>query len=251
MSLLAHEQSCERVPDCAAYVLRALTEQEAESYRAHLAGCDICRAEMVQLQPVADSLAVGVPLARADQSTRSRIVAAVRAAAELRRGTDTRAATGPNSVHIDGPSWRDRLASRSARRLLPGLAGVLALGVGVAIGALALSSTTSASRAEVIRAIVVAPGHHATAELRKVGSHLELVVVGMPAPPAGRIYEVWLERGAAAPEPTDALFSVTRAGSGSVGVPGDIRGVSKVLVTDEPLGGSLKPTRTPVIVGSI
>ena len=62
---------------------------------------------------------------------------------------------------------------------------------------------------------------------------------------------MWLEHGTAAPEPTDALFSVTRTGSGAVGVPGDLQGVSKVLVTDEPLGGSLKPTRTPVILGSI
>jgi hypothetical protein len=46
------------------------------------------------------------------------------------------------------------------------------------------------------------------------------------------------------------LFSVTRTGSGSVGVP-YLRGVSKVLVTDEPLGGSLKPTREPVIVAKV
>jgi hypothetical protein len=259
MSSLSHEQSCERVPDCAAYVLRALAEQEAEAHRAHLRECPVCRAEIAQLQPVADSLAVGVRPARAGESIRSRIVGGVRAAAELRRGADTPAATadtpaaaGPSSADSGWPPWMGRHSASSARRLHPGLTGVLALGLGIAIGALAFSSTISeTSAAEVIRAIVVAPGHHATAELRKVGSHLELVVVGMPAPPVGRIYEVWLERGAAAPEPTDALFSVTRTGSGSIGVPGDIRGVSKVLVTDEPLGGSLKPTRTPVIVGSI
>jgi hypothetical protein len=120
----------------------------------------------------------------------------------------------------------------------------------MAVGALAFGSSASV-RAEVIHAVVVAPGHHATAELRKVGSHLELVVVGLPAPPPGRIYEVWLEHGAEPPLPTDALFSVTKTGSGSVGVPGNLHGVSKVLVTNEPLGGSLKPTRTPVIVGSV
>ena len=47
------------------------------------------------------------------------------------------------------------------------------------------------------------------------------------------------------------LFSVTHSGAGSVGVPGSLSGVSKVLVTDEPLGGSLKPTRTPIIVASV
>jgi hypothetical protein len=34
-------------------------------------------------------------------------------------------------------------------------------------------------------------------------------------------------------------------------VPGDRQGVSDVLVTAEPLGGSLKPTRTPVIVAKL
>ena len=95
------------------------------------------------------------------------------------------------------------------------------------------------------------PGIASTAELRKVGSHLQLVVEGMPAPPPGHIYEVWLERGTQAPEPTDALFSVTKTGAGSIGVPGDLRGVSDVLVTAEPLGGTLKPTRTPVIVAKV
>jgi hypothetical protein len=67
----------------------------------------------------------------------------------------------------------------------------------------------------------------------------------------GRIYEVWLKRGSQPPEPTDALFSVTDNGAGTVGVPGDLRGVSQVMVTDEPSGGSTKPTRSPVIVVSV
>ena len=73
----------------------------------------------------------------------------------------------------------------------------------------------------------------------------------MPAPPPGHIYEVWLEHGTQTPRPTDVLFSVTHSGGGWVGVPGSLEGVSKVLVTAEPLGGSLKPTREPVIVASI
>jgi hypothetical protein len=262
VSSLAPGRGCERQADCAAYVLWALTEPELEAHAAHLAECSICRAEVVQLQPAADLLAVGVPSVKADRSLRARVLGATRAEAELRgmvapasdAPTSARAGTrSPTSARTrtrPRPGARSTLRRPFAERLFPGLAGALALGVGVAIGALAFSSSASV-RSEVIHAVVVAPGHHATAELRKVGSHLELVVVGMPAPPPGRIYEVWLEHGAEAPLPTDALFSVTKTGSGSVGVPGDLHGVSKVLVTDEPLGGSLKPTRTPVIVGSV
>ncbi|MGA2166091.1 MAG: anti-sigma factor [Solirubrobacteraceae bacterium] len=261
MSSPSAEHACERQVDSAAYVLSALAEQELGAYTEHLAGCSICQAEVAQLQPVVDLLAVGVPPVRARRGLRAKVLGAARAEAEQREavgGAADASASGRAGAgtHAVGGRTRSRSSAgeRSTlrglfpRRLLPGLVG--ALGVGVVIGGLAFSSGSSV-RTEVIRAVVVAPGHHATAELRKVGSRLELVVVGMPAPPPGRIYEVWLEHGTEAPLPTDALFSVTKTGSGSVGVPGDLHGVSKVLVTDEPLGGSLKPTRTPVIVGSV
>jgi hypothetical protein len=231
------ELGCESRLDAAAYVLCALDEAEAQSFGEHLAGCASCREEVAQLQSVADALAAGVPRVDAPQGLRARIMATVYAEAELL------SAAGHDA---------DRVApARPLRRgLIPAFATALALGVGILVGALAIN-TGSSQRTEVIRAVVVSPGHRATAELRKVGGHLQLVVEGMPAPPPGRIYEVWLERGTAAPEPTDALFSVTRNGAGSVGVPGDLNGVSDVLVTAEPLGGSLKPTRTPVIVAKV
>ncbi len=260
MSASAQELTCERLLDCAAYVLGALEEQEAQAHHAHLVDCPICPAEVAQLQLVADSLAVGVPRVSPPQSLRARIVGTAHAEAELRGAARQEAGVGSartggpartgGSARTGGPARVGGPSSAWIRRLRPALAGGLAVGVGLLIGALAFSSGTS-EKTEVIRAVVVAPGYHATAELRKAGSHLELVVVGMPAPPPGRIYEVWLEHGTAAPLPTDALFSVTKTGSGSVGVPGNLHGVSKVLVTDEPLGGSLKPTRTPVILGSI
>ncbi len=256
MSSRAHELDCERLTECAAYVLGALDEPEAATLRVHLDECPACRTEVAHLQLVVNLLALGVPRVAVPESLRARVVGTAHAEADL-RGTAAREAAarqaagrevagreagGAASAQVRGPS--------TLRRLVPALAGALAVGVGLLIGALAFKGEPS-ERTQVIPAAVVAPGYHATAELRKVGSHLELVVVGMPAPPPGRIYEVWLEHGTAAPAPTDALFSVTRAGDGSVGVPGDLRGVNKVLVTDEPLGGSLKPTRTPVIVGSI
>jgi hypothetical protein len=84
------------------------------------------------------------------------------------------------------------------------------------------------------------------------GNGAKLVVAGMPAPAEGRVYQVWLDRGGAGtPQPTDALFSVSRTGHASVDVPGDLGGVKAVLVTDEPLGGSRTPTRAPVISATL
>ena len=56
---------------------------------------------------------------------------------------------------------------------------------------------------------------------------------------------------AGAPKPTDVLFTVTNGGEATVGVPGNLRGVSEILVTSEPRGGSKAPTRNPVIIASL
>jgi hypothetical protein len=84
----------------------------------------------------------------------------------------------------------------------------------------------------------------------RTGDAVELRVTNMPAPPAGRVYQVWLQRDGRAPEP-DAVFTVDRMGRGSVGVLGDVKGAAKVLVTDEPRGGSDVPTRQPVVAGRL
>jgi hypothetical protein len=90
--------------------------------------------------------------------------------------------------------------------------------------------------------------HGAEASLRRVGTRAELNVSGMAEPPAGEVYEVWLVRSGAKPQPTDALFTVTRAGTATVEVPGALqRGVTEALVSSEPLGGSKTPTSPPIL----
>jgi anti-sigma-K factor RskA len=241
MSGSAGEQQCEHCVDAGAYVLGALDEHELEPFREHLATCAACREEVAQLREVTDSLAIAVPRAEASDDLRVRLMGVVRGEAELLRAAGDEA---------DRPPARTRSVWRW--RVFPAIVAMGALAAGVLIGALALN-TGSSQQTRVIQAQVLPPaaGHDAFAQLRKVGSHVELQVSGMPAPALGRIYEVWLKAGAKAPEPTDALFSVTGQGDGTVGVPGDLRGVSKVMVTEEPAGGSLKPTRNPVIVASV
>lgn len=241
MTLPAEPRECRRrAQDAASYVLGALPEHELESYREHLGDCVECAAEILALQPAADSLALGVVRVEAPPDLRARLMAVVGGEAELLRAAGHEADLPP------------RTRARWRARLVPALAATAALAAGLAIGALAINGgTNTVTRTQTIEAAVVAPGYNATAALQKSGSQVVLVVTGMPAPPPGRIYEVWLERGTHAPEPTEVLFSVTHSGGGSVGVPGSLEGVSKVLVTAEPLGGSLKPTREPVIVASI
>jgi hypothetical protein len=90
-----------------------------------------------------------------------------------------------------------------------------------------------------------APGAQVRLEVR--GDRGTLVASGMPAPPEGRVYQVWRKRPGRDPEPTDALWSVTSDGSARVTVPGTLDDVEAVLVTDEPLGGAQVPSKAPVI----
>ena len=62
---------------------------------------------------------------------------------------------------------------------------------------------------------------------------------------------MWVQRGSAAPTPTGTLFSVSRAGRPSVGVPGSLTGSARCMVTQEPAGGTLAPTSAPVIVARV
>jgi hypothetical protein len=234
------ENQCERGVDVGAYALGALDEHEVEPFREHLETCPECRAELSQLQGVTDSLAIAVSRAQAPAELRGRLMGVVRGEAELLRAAGHEADRPARSRSV----WR--------WRVFPALAATGALAAGLLIGALALN-THSSQQTRVIQARVLPPAasHDATAALRKVGSDVQLQVTGMPAPALGRIYQVWLKDGSRPPQPTDALFSVTGQGNGTVGVPGDLKGVSKVLVTEEPAGGSLQPTHSPVIVVSV
>jgi hypothetical protein len=164
----------------------------------------------------------------------------VRAESELLR------AAGHGADRPERPAASPRRWRLPSLRPLPAVAlacGALAIGLG---GGALLSSGGDVTPRTVV-AHVAAPG--ATARVRVSADGAKLEVSRMPPPPDGRVYQVWLHRGNAAtpPEPTDALFSVSRHGHASVDVPGDLRGVNAVLVTAEPLGGSSRPTRAPVI----
>jgi anti-sigma-K factor RskA len=223
--------------DPAAYVLGALEPDEADAFRAHLTSCVVCRDEVTAFQKVVDALPAGVPQYRAPKDLRRRVIGAVRA--------EPRAApVGPRARW----RWSGWLSSGSLVPR-PALAAVAALVVALAaVGVLELGSGGSTSSRVLQANVVGSPG---TAEIRLSGAHAELIVHRLAPPAPGRIYEVWLKRGNAAPAPSGTLFSVTSGGAGDVGVAGNLRGVSEVLVTSERAGGSLVPTRAPVIVARL
>ncbi len=217
--------------DAAAYVLGALEPAEANAFRAHLESCAVCRDEVSAFGAVVDVLPLGAPPQTAPRALKRRVMATVR--------TEARAAE-PRPAPRRG--WATGWLPRPA---LAGAVGALAAAAVVVV--LALSGGGGSTR--VIQASTTVPGSRAT--LRITGGHGELVMERMPAPPPGKVYEVWLARPSAAPAPTNALFSVTSQGAAQVDVPGNLHGVSQVMVTPEPEGGSRVPTHAPVLVANL
>jgi anti-sigma-K factor RskA len=220
--------------EAAAYVLGALEPAEAEAFRRHLADCAICRDEVASFQQVTNAMAMAPHQLAAPAELRSRVLDTVRADAK-------------QTTEAPRPSFADR-----ARGWLPrpaiALATVAAIAAALVIGLVIGSSGSPSTR--VINASV--SGRPGTAELRVRGNNGDLILNGVPEPSAGHIYQMWeLKSGAKAPTNTRALFSVGRSGEVDVGVPGDLKGVHQVLVTQEPAGGSPAPTQTPFIVATV
>jgi len=224
-----------------AWVLGVLADDEAASYATHLSACDECRAEVARLQLAADVLAIAAPQVAAPPSLKSSIMNVARRESELL------AAAGASADRPIKPRRRG-LASLwpalTGRPLMAGALACVAIALGVGAGLAVRGGSTGATRTTPIVA-----SNGAVGGLVVNDSSAELRVSNMPHPPTGRVYQVWLAHPGQAPTP-DAVFTVDKRGVGSVAVRGSLKGVRSVLVTDEPDGGSVVPTRQPVITAS-
>jgi anti-sigma-K factor RskA len=211
--------------DAAPYLLGALEPDEARAFMRHLDQCAVCRDEVASLAPVLDALPSCAPPHPVRPAFRRRMLRAVRAEPKA------------------PASRRRRVSLRPAAPAAPAaLAGWLALGLAVAAAALVVADGIPHARTRLIQASV------GQAALRvDAGGHGELIIHHLPALPADRVYELWLERPGGTPRPS-TLFAVSSRGRADIGVPGDLHDVGRVLVTVEPRGGSLTPTSPPVVL---
>ncbi len=228
--------ACEQQVTAAAWVLGALDQADIADYATHVDNCLVCQAEIAQLSMVSDALPMAAEPIAPPPELSDRIMAVVSSEAQLLR------AAGPQA---DRPAERSARASRrswlSGWRLVP--IGLAVLAVGLVIG-VALNGSTSGSR--VTEAQVTIKG--AKAQLVVDGDRARLQMTGMPNPPDGKVYEVWIQhRSTSKPTATDALFTVRSDGNGVVAVPDPVHDGDQVLVTAEQSGGADAPTSPPVI----
>ena len=220
-----------------AYLLGALPADEETAFEAHLETCEDCRNDVELLRVAAEALPSSPIQLTPPADLKGRVMAVVEAEASLLRA----ALPEPRrrrAIAVLRPGWW------SVRPGLALAATLLVLAIGGAGALVGQSVIGGGGESSVLASL-------GDAELiQREGGHSTLVARGLDKPPAGHVYQVWLQRKGADPQPTNALFSAGRDGSASVDVPGSLKGVERVLVTSEPEGGSQTPTGDPVIIAS-
>lgn len=194
--------------DVEAYVLGALDDADARAFESHLASCAACRDEIASYAGVM---------------------------AALRR------------MPVASPPPIPRVSALPfAWRSVAALAAALALGVGIGSALSALRGEDDARAiAELVgdhpRLIALAgPAAHGTAVVGADGARTAFVLAGLPQPPRGRGYQVWV-RGATVRSP--GMLHRLRDGLEVLVVSGDaIHGAHRIGITEERADGS--PVRT-------
>jgi len=220
-------------------LLGLLDESHSETFLEHARSCALCSDDLAALAPAVDSLPSSVPQLLAPPEAKRHVMALVRSEASLARRAS------PSSAINSAVKQRGRILA--VRRPVLALAAAGLLAAGVAIGGLTIPSGGETTR--VVSANVAPAG--ASVAVHESGGQTWLTVAKMPKPSAGYVYQVWVKRpNGALPQPTDSLFTPTSAGSATVAIP-DRPGVSEVMVTQEPAGGSRLPTSPAIIVARL
>jgi hypothetical protein len=230
--------------ELAAYLLDALTPEEAHRFEAHMASCGRCQADAGWLHAAAEVLPASVEQLEPPPELRARLLEIVRdeaAAGSEAAPAGEVARAGETGRRRRGGARRLTFAFRPAAALaaasialVAGLAGYLIRGEGDQ------ESTTVAARSTP-----VAPA--ARAKVVRTGDSAVLRVERLPVQRRGRVYQVWLRRKGTTQVDPSTLFVVRSDGRGEAAVPAGVDDAGELLVTMEPEGGSLRPRGKPVL----
>jgi anti-sigma factor RsiW len=218
--------------ELSAYLLGALEPDEAVALERHLGDCKRCRTELRWLAPALDALPETVERVEPPPQLRVRLMAEVRADA----GEPESQPHGPLAWlrGVAGPRWQP-LAAGAALLLIAAAVVGYAVGSGGSGGGGASATTVESNEPSGIVAAVSMEGT----------SHGRIELTNVPSLPRDKVLEAWLEREGQV-EAVPTLFVPNGAGEAATTL-GDMRGVSAVMVTAEPPGGSSAPTSKPIV----
>jgi anti-sigma-K factor RskA len=215
-----------RRDELAAYLLGALEPGEAAELERHLAGCEECRTELEWLRPAVQLLPESVERVEPPRELRGRLMEQVR----------SEAASPPAPSR--GRRWG--IGGWSLRPAV-GLAALVLAVAAVAVYAIGNGSSGDGSTTTVVA------GHspEVTAEMVRDGDSGTLHLANLHQLPRDEVLQAWVQRGERV-ESAKTLFVPNPDGTASATID-DMNGVSTVMVTAEPRGGSAQPTSAPIV----
>jgi anti-sigma-K factor RskA len=231
-----------------AYALDALTEVERAGFARHMAECAACATEVAELTETAARMGAATALIP-PPGLRSAVLTEI---ARTRQVRDTRPAR---------PTRADAAARWRSRSLIAAAAAILAVaGLGTVwtveqrrLAAARDEVATVQAQQNRVDAIlsagdvrvrtVPAGGGRVTVAVSPSQNDGVVVMAGLPQPPAGKAYQLWLIRGTV---PTSAGIMAAGAGAGTELLPA-LNGADSLGVTVESLPGARTPT-PPVVV---
>ncbi len=219
----------------AAYALDALDPAEERAYEAHLAQCELCRAELAELRETVASLAYGVDTPEPPARLRSRILA--QAGAE-----QTNVVPMPRR-------WTAPAAVAFA-------AAAAAVAIGLGIWASSLSdrldhAEVTQQQSERVADILATEGTVSTnldgrGKLIVTPSGEGALVLNRLEPPApGHVYEAWVSEGGK-PRPAGLFKPGRKVTAFPLTIP--VPTGAAVMVTEEKAGGTDLPTSVPLFL---
>jgi anti-sigma-K factor RskA len=217
-----------------AYVVDALSADEARQFATHLEQCEACRQEVRELQEAAARMGAAEATAP-PASLKARVLAAADQQPQL-------------------PPKVTSLETRRRRPWLPRIAAAAAAVVVVAGGAFGVSQLGGDDQSPLasgVSQVFSADDHHETKVSTKYGevrvatspSRNEMAVDARGLEPldAGRVYQVWSIQGTRH-DPVVVLGGDVRGASMAMPTKG-----TTVAITVEPAGGSKQPTTEPIV----
>jgi anti-sigma factor RsiW len=234
-----------------AYAVDALDDLERAAFERHLAECGECRAEVDSLREAAavlpETTATEPPAA-----LRDRLLAEVATVRPLPPVTQPPSSQLPTT--ITGPARPGRSRRRWLAPLAAAAAVLAVLGGGSVVWHPWTDETSQRAPSAVERVLDAPDAERVT---QKLGQGVEATLVrsrsmnqavlltkNMPAPPDGKVYEMWLQD----PDKGMVPAGLMPDGATSVLLSGDAADAVGAGITVEPPGGSHVPTSKPVML---
>jgi anti-sigma-K factor RskA len=252
------------------YALDALPADELDEFERHLAHCGSCAAEVRGLRETASRMALAVA-ERPPAGLRARVLAAADRTRQLPPVTEDRPARRQARTIRPGRSTRRARRTHGARTWISGVSvAVAAAAAAVAavfgvqqnhsqqqLAALENQLTAARAHSQQIDAVLAASDLHLVSDKTTVGGKVSAIVSpgqakvvvvtsGLPALPAGKVYEIWLLGGTTVAKPSGLLTAAANGRTAPIVASGYVKGYA-LGITVEPAGGTLKPTTKPIL----